>query len=233
MGTVFSDGMDSVNSSIISGSITDISSLSDIVEKYVEEWLKKTTGSSPSPSYIQLFGTLIPTTINDYQNMKITPNLNATQTQLSMINSVISGVKFNTLDSLDSFFDGVDEQIAICNSNNTSKQSIYIASAIARASSSYWQKYLDTNSSGTTGWNAYLNTINWIANYYSFPMWVNSSFLGSLSGFSQFQAAFVGQASYLNTMGIAGGQAGALISALGLAGGKIIFSLPLGPAKIY
>lgn len=175
------------------------------------------------------FESIIPNVANDYMNLKITRNSTGNSYQANMAGQIMRGIKYNTADSYENFFNNVDENIATCGSNNLVKGSLYIASAIARSSAQYWNTLLAAGDA--TGWDSYIYSqsnmmtgrSNWAANYNNMPFWMTASLLGSLSGYAQVQFPGSTRPGYLNDSIINAAIAGALIGSLGLTSGKIMF----------
>jgi hypothetical protein len=164
---------------------------------------------------------VVPNSVNDYVNLNIANNLMMSPAQVTFVDFILKGIHSNTIDSLASFFDNVDEQIAQSECIPTiDKTALYASSAIARASYDYWLGVINTV--GHAGWTGFLSS-NDAINYANLPFWVSTSFVSALSGFAQGQSVNMGVAEILNTLGRTLGLPLALGAAIGVTTGKIIF----------
>lgn len=163
---------------------------------------------------------VIPNSVNDYNNQIIPQNLMMSAGQAEFVASVLQGIRQNSIESLGAFFDEVDNEISQSNMLTINKTSLYMASGIARASYTYWMGVLST--SGHEGWTDHLSGSEAI-NYSNVQIWVSASFLAALSGYAQGQTLAVGGAEVLNVAGRTIGIPLALGAALGVTAGKVIF----------
>ncbi len=240
----FEAGMDSVAQNLPSGplNIDDIvGAVFDYIATIVPQIYYGTPcagsgsgsgGGEASDFFYGLYGPLLANVFNDYTNMKITNNLMANAKQNTIISSTLRGIKENTYDSLGNFFNGVDQQIAnSSNLSNIDKSVLYLASALGNGASTYWNNVLQNGptSSPPPAWLAYLNTTNWSVNYNNLPQWVATSYLGALAGFAAIQSGGMSRSGIVKDVSTDYGSLGALIGALGLNSGKLIFKMPQGP----
>jgi hypothetical protein len=158
-------------------------------------------------------------------------NLNFSMAQQSLVDNILSGLSDNTIDSFDNYFDNVDEQIVQADMPDTDKMVFYLASAMARGSYDYWSIQANTLPPGGP-WSAYFTAVysTSVSSYVNIPYWVAATFVGCLSGFSQLQMPNMGAATYLNDEGIVYAQLAALVGAIGLTSGKVIFKWAKRPA---
>ncbi len=181
-------------------------------------------GGSINPILGDIVYSILPNTVNDYTNLLISQNANLSQQQQAIAISVLDGINKNTIDTLPDFFDSVDAEIAKTEINITDKTALYIATAIGKSSSKYWE-----NAAASPGnWATYLNG-NSAINYANIPFYVTASFVGALSGFSQGQMPNMGGATVLNDVGRTLGSPTSLVSSIGLTAGKVIFKWSLKP----
>lgn len=179
-----------------------------------------------------LINAITPNVANDYMNRKITWNSTGNVDQKRIISLIMKGINCNTVDSLNAFFDNVDQNIGILNNANSTKISLYLASAISRGSYTYWAQLLD--GAAVSGWDNYIyssynvttNRGNWAANYNNIPSFTTASLLGALSGYSQLNFPANPYPDAFYNIGISAGIFGSLIGSLALTAGKIIFKWP-------
>lgn len=156
--------------------------------------------------------------INNYINQQIAANLNYDAPAWAFIESVISGTKQNTIDSLTEYLLYAQEQLAVADINTPSKNALYIALTNAQGSCAYWQTIVESPGS----WATYLHA-NEAVNYANIPTWIVAAFTGALSGFAQMQEPAVNGATITNAQGRMVGQPMAYGSALAVNAGKVIF----------
>lgn len=156
--------------------------------------------------------------INNYINQQIAPNLNYDAAGWAFIESVVSGIKENTVDSYTELLLNAQEQLAAADINTPSKNALYIALTNAQGSCAYWQTIVESPGS----WATYLHA-NEAVNYANIPTWILAAFTGALSGFAQVQEPAINGATPINVQGRMVGQAMAYGSALAVNAGKVIF----------
>lgn len=136
----------------------------------------------PSPELLNVFTQIASVNANNYINSKIAETLDFDNASFALVDSVLSGIKENTIDSLTEFLSNTDEQIATSCSyqNSVSSSSLYTASALAKSSNAYWQVKALTPGS----WSTYLSG-NAAIDYSNIPHWVTASYVASLGGYAQ------------------------------------------------
>lgn len=208
---LFSDGLDYVIANI-PGSPT-LDQLADTVIDYL--------ASLPDPmGNDTLTGARIAAinSANDFINNRIVQNLNYDVNGLSLIDSVVFGMKENSIDSLADFFSAAEEQIAEATLNTISKYALYNSLTMAKTSYTYWLGVVGTPGS----WATYINS-NAAINYANLPFWATSAYMGAFSGFAMAQAPSMAQASLDNSTGRFYGANISLATALVVNAGKVIF----------
>ncbi|MCW5908628.1 MAG: hypothetical protein KIS94_12270 [Chitinophagales bacterium] len=162
--------------------------------------------------------------INNYINQTIAVNLNYGGAASAFIETVLSGIKENTTDSLTDYLLSAQELLAAADINTASKEALYVALTNAQGSCAYWQTTVATPGS----WAAYLHS-NEAVNYANIPTWVIAAFTAVLSGYAQVQAVAISEPNVFNTQGR---QVSAFMgygSALAVTAGKVIFKWPQKP----
>ena len=208
---LFTDGLDYVITNIPGSPTFD--DLADTIIDYF--------ASLPDPmSSDFLTGARIAMTnsANDFINSRIADNLNYDSNGQMLIESVLAGVKYNSIDSLADFFSAAEEQIAMADVNTISKYALYNSLTMAKTSYAYWLAKIGTPG----GWSTYFNS-NAAINYASLPFWVSSAYVGAFSGFAAAQAPAMVEANLDNSTGRFYGSTMALASALTVNAGKVIF----------
>lgn len=229
----FSSGLDYVIANYPGSGSPDINNLNNVVVTYIQSLLIPATSppATLTPFVADLVNSIILNSVNDYINTQIDQNLGMSSAQMDLIYSIYDGIKSNTIESLDQYFDGVDELITTTECISTvDKTPVYMASIIARSSYDYWITTVATPGS----WSAFINS-NAAINYANIPNWVALSFVSALSGYSQFQKASV---SFIGT-GISNdggrfiGSPLSLGASLGVTAGKVIFQWAQRPSAGY
>lgn len=210
--SIFREGLDYVIGHAPSGAWT-FNDLNKVTQEYVKEAFS--LGSDPNPIIDNILPSIIPNTVNDFTNNK-TPDAFARQ-RLTMF-SMLNGLKTNSIDSYDSYFNLATEIIVKSKSSNADKAVMYIALAMTESSAKYWKDVVDTPG----GWSSHLSS-NQANNYANIPYWAGATFKGSVSGFAQIQSPNMFQANPINDLGRSFGLVGAVTAAVALTAGKVIF----------
>jgi len=209
--TTFTDGLDYIIANL-PGSPT----LDDLTETIMEYFL-----SLPEPEDGKLVDAMayaIPNSVNDYINSKILLNLNFNANGQVIIDSVLSAIREESIDSLGDCLEAYIEEVAKADINTVSKTSLYQAVGIANANQAYWKNIVTTPGA----WSTYINS-NAAINYANIPNWTSAAFIGVFSGFAQIQYPEVAGADLWNGQGRNAGGVIAVGSALALTAGKVIF----------
>lgn len=213
--TLFTDGLNYIVTNLTPP--VNYYSITDLVTAYFNS-----LPTPPGPEQLQAFSRLAINSGNDYMNSRIAANLNYTPTEQAFVESVLGGLKENSIDSYDSFLSDAQEQLARADFNTPSKTALYVALALTRAGNTYWNTVVTTPGN----WAAYINS-NAAINYANIPHWVSATFAGVLSGFAQIQDPSLPNSSILSSQGRYFAAEGAVWSALGVTAGKVILKWPV------
>ena len=183
----FTDGLNYVIANYPGSGSPDINNLNNVVIGYIQTLQDPDTipPATLNPLVADLVASILYNSVNEYVNNQVGQNLTINSAQMALIDSIHDGILNNSIESLDDYFDSVDELISSCDSiSSIDKSQIYMASIIARSSYDYWIGVVGTPG----GWSTYINS-NAAINYANVPKWVALSFTSALSGFSQGQKA--------------------------------------------
>lgn len=208
--TLFTDGLDYIVTNLTPP--VNYYTITDLVTAYFNS-----LPTPPGPEQLQAFSRLAINSGNDYINSRIAGNLNYNANEWAFVESVLGGLKENSIDSYDSFLEDAQEQLAQADFNTPSKTALYVALALTRASNTYWNTVVTTPGS----WATYINS-NAAINYANIPHWVSATFVGVLSGFAQIQDPNMPNSGILTSQGRYFAAEGSVWSALGVTVGKVI-----------
>ncbi len=202
----------------------DLNVINDKVLSYINTQILQSEDPL-SPIVKGAFYSLLPTTVNSFTNNEIvTAEYYSDPEQQSLIRAISEGIKMNTIDSLNDYFDSASELVVQSELSVSLKTPLFAAIVFAKASYDFWMTAINT----TNGWTRFLNS-NIALNYPNIPFWVSASFEGALSGFSQLQSLSMEMPDILNDLGRIAGINGALAGALGLTASKIILHVVQKP----
>ena len=112
VGAQFSSGLDYVIANYTAA--VGFDGLNTIVVGYIQTLQDPSTipPSTLKPLIADLALSVVPNSVNDYVNKQIDQNLAVNAAQMALIDSIFDGIKNNSIDCLDDYFDGVDELIS-------------------------------------------------------------------------------------------------------------------------
>jgi hypothetical protein len=166
---------------------------------------------------------------NEYINGQIVKNLNLRRGDWAIVAAILRGIKQNSVISLDTdYWDAAQELLVQSEINTLSKSAIYVSLAMARAATTYWKTVATTSGS----WSTYVNT-NEAINYATVPYWVEAAFTGSISGYAQTLTLNVTEPTVLTTQLNRLAPWSALVGALAVNTGLVIYKWPKRPNPIY
>ena len=209
--TIFTDGLDYIIANL-PGSPTFDDLLTTITAYF------NSLPDPPGAEIIGLMPSMMANTVNDYVNSKIAENLNFGGNEWAIVDSVLSGIKGGSIESMEDFLEAALQQVAEATISTPTKTTLYGAAGFAKASFSYWGSVVKTPGS----WATYINT-NEAINWANIPFWVEATYVGTFSGFAQVQAPNIPDANLFNVQGRMGGGTIAISTALALTAGKVIF----------
>ncbi len=197
----------------------------DIIDTTVDYF--NSLPAPPDATLISLLPKIISTNANNFINTKIADTLDFDGNALALVDSVLSGIKDNTIDSLAEFLSNTDEQLATTcsNINSISLNSLYAASALAKGSNAYWQTKALTPGS----WSTYLKG-NVAIDYSYIPHYVITSYVSALGGYAQAITSTNINMSFNVETKFAQAPVLALGTAIAITTGKIILKWPQRPA---
>lgn len=208
--SLFTDGLDYVIANIPGSPTYD-----DIINTIMAYWAQTT--DPPGDDILGFIQSSMSASANDYINSQVAQNLNANESQLDLINSLICGITENSIESLTNYWDAANEAVALSGIGNSNKSAIWQALAIANAANTYWDGIVTTPGS----WSTYINS-NAAINYANISTWVLAGFVGTLSGFSYVQQLNVGGADAFKDQGIQTAGIVAVTGAIAVSCGKIM-----------
>ncbi len=215
---LFTDGLDYVIANI-PGTPT-LEDLADTIVNYFSS-----LPDPPGSDFLQQIKVVMINSANDYINNRIIQNMNYDINGMALIDSILTGLKENNIDSLSDFFSAGEEQIAMSNVSTISKYALYNSLTLAKTSYTYWVNIVGTPG----GWSTYINA-NAAINYANLPFWVGGAYLGAFSGFALAQAPSMAEANIDNSTGRFYGTNMGLAAAIMVNAGKVIFKWSQRPA---
>lgn len=209
---LFVDGLDYIATNYSSGQFEDL------ITTILDYLATLHAPFHPNDELNEILRLVMTNSANDYINTKISSNLNFGGNETAFIDSILTGIRENSTDSLRSLLYSSYQPLAELSADTLSKASVYQALTLAEASNTYWQSKVDSPGS----WSSYFNS-NYAANYVNIPIWVSASFVATFSGYAQVQAPDVVGADLHNNRNKVFAELGGLSAALVVTAGKVIF----------
>lgn len=164
------------------------------------------------PGYIQ---TILPNVYNGYVNgewsaaaAKGKSYVNYSAAQQQLISGMLRGIRDIPVESIGDFLSGTEEAIASGTLSYEEQIPLFLAAALGKSDSEYWQAQMATPG----GWTVYLNADNAI-NYMHVASWVAASMQGALLAYGLIKPP---QIQFVDIISSA-------IGSTGMAAGKVIF----------
>ena len=223
IGKQYTDGLDFVINNLPSPiGDTTFQILNDTVVDYLESLFDSSFDPGPSlpPVLDNLVYSILPNSANSYQNKNIINDSFYNDAQLSLFNNVVNSIKNNSVEGINTILHNANSKISQSGLSAVDQAPLFVAIEIGLKSNEYWNNVIATGT--PSGWLTFLNS-NPAVNIANIPYWVIASMTAALSGYSQIQQLDMSAASALNTLGRAVGGTVAMVSAVGVTAGKIIF----------
>lgn len=196
--------------------------LNQTLIEYLQSILSDSEEPDPVPPIIDnVVYSVLPNITNSYQNSNLFNESFYNPAQLRIVSSVFNTIKNNSIESIGSLLIDVNNEIAQSGLSAIDQAPLFVAIEIGRKSSEYWNTIV-TTPPPATNWTTFLNS-NPAINTANIPYWVTASIEASLSGYAQIQQLDMSAATALNSVGRAVGGTSAMLAAIGLSAGKVIF----------
>jgi hypothetical protein len=231
IGKQYVDGLDFVINNLPAPVIdSTFQVLNDTVVDYLESLFNSSFDPGPSlpPVLDNLVYSILPNVANSYQNGNLLKDSYYNKRQILLIGSILGAVKNNSIEGILSVLGDAENEIAQSGLSSVDQAPLFVAVEVGKKSFEYWQNVITTPASS---WSVFLNS-NPTINTANLPIWVAASMEGTLTGYSQIQQLDMGVANTLNSLGRAIGGTAAMVSAVGLSSGMVIFKWNKKP-KVY
>lgn len=234
IGKQYADGLDFVIANLPttpSGEVT-FQGLNDTVVDYLESLFDSSFDPGPSlpPVLDNLVYSILPNAANSYQNSNLSNESFYNKTQVLLVNAILNAVKNNSVENIYGVLNDADNAIAQSGLSAVDQAPLFVTVEIGRKSFEYWQNVI-LAPPPTTNWTMFLNS-NLAINTANLPFWVATGMEGALSGYAQIQQLDMSIATSLNSLGRAVGGTVAMVAAVGVSAGKVIFKWNKSP-KVY
>lgn len=197
----------------------DFDNLNKLLMLYLKD-ISSYNPDNPFNLFIQnLAFSILPNTVNSYQNNNLSNESFYNPGQTLIINSIYKSIRGNNVEGILSVLENANSEVSESGLSFVDQTPLYVAISVGKASCRYWAEiFQDENSK----WNEFIGDSIGV-NVSNLPYWVTASIEGALSGFAQIQEFEMGAATTLNTIGKSFATVSALLGAIGLTSGKVLF----------